>query len=100
MTPKKRKSYSKEFKLDVIQQSYRRDNIRQLSHDLGLTPELIYRWRREYKDDPELSFPGKGKEKLTSEQEELAKLKRENEDLRTERDILKKAIGIFSKKNG
>src|SRR6056297_1693538 len=96
-----RKSYSKQFKLDVIQQSYLRDNVRELATELGLRPALIYKWRGAYgAGSPEQSFPGKGVEKLTSEQAELQRIKAENAELRMERDILKKAIGIFGKTNG
>ncbi len=97
---KTRRSFSKEFKLDVITQSYQRENIKELATELGLRPELIYRWRSEYGTDPQRSFPGQGNLRHTPEEAELARLQRENADLRMERDILKKAIGIFSKKNG
>lgn len=96
-----RKSYSKQFKLDVIQQSYLRDNVRELATELGLRPALIYKWRAAYgAGSPEQSFPGKGVEKLTPEQAELQRITAENAELRMERDILKKAIGIFGKTNG
>ena len=96
-----RKSYSKQFKLDVIQQSYLRDNVRELATELGLRPALICKWRAAYgAGAPEESFPGKGVEKLTSEQAELQRIKAENAELRMERDILKKAIGIFGKTSG
>lgn len=97
---KTRKTYDKQFKLDVIQQSYRRENISELAEELGIRRETIYRWRREYKQAPDISFPGKGIVKQTPEEKELARIRRENADLRMERDILKKAIGIFSKKHG
>lgn len=96
----RRKTYTKAFKLDAIQQSYQRDNIRELADELGVIPDLVYRWRRQYEADPEISFPGHGNPKHTPEEAELARLQRENADLRLERDILKKAIGIFSKKHG
>lgn len=97
---KTRKSYSKEFKLDVIQQSYLRDNIRELASELGLRPALIYKWRAAYDGGSPDSFPGKGVEKVTPEQAELQRIKTENAELRLERDILKTAIGIFGKTNG
>lgn len=101
MTEKRtRRSFTKEFKLDVISQSYQRENIRKLADELGIRPELIYRWRSEYERTPEDSFPGKGNQVLSAEAQEVARLQRENAGLRMERDILKKAIGIFSKKNG
>jgi len=101
-TKKTRKKYSKEFKLDVIQQSYLRENIRELANELGLRPELIYKWRAVYEDrqPPEQQFPGNGVASLTPEQERVRKLEAENAELRLERDILKKAIGIFGKTNG
>ena len=95
-----RKSYTKQFKLDVIQQSYQRENIRELASDLGLTPALIYKWRAAYGARSTESFPGKGVESLTPEQAELRRLKNELAETRMERDILKKAIGIFGKTSG
>jgi len=97
-----RKQYSKEFKLDVIQQSYLRENIRELANELGLRPALIYKWRSAYeqRDSSDQQFPGNGVEKRTPEQEELRRVKAELAEARMERDILKKAIGIFGKRNG
>jgi transposase len=95
-----RKQYTKQFKLDVISQSYQRDNIRELATELGLAPALIYKWRAAYGADGPIAFPGQGVEKLTDEQAELKRLEHENADLRMERDILKKAIGLFSSRRG
>jgi transposase len=97
---KRRKTYSREFKMDVIQQSYVRESIGELAQELGIHPEMIYRWRREYEQGDQTSFPGQGVVRLSEEQKELERIKQENADLRMERDILKKAIGIFTKKNG
>lgn len=97
-----RKQYSKEFKLDVIQQSYLRENIRELANELGLRPALIYKWRSAYEQQgsSDQQFPGNGVVKRTPEQEELRRVKAELAEARMERDILKKAIGIFGKRNG
>ncbi|MEX1130396.1 MAG: transposase [Candidatus Woykebacteria bacterium] len=95
-----RKQYSKEFKLDVIQQSYLRENISELASELGLKPALIYKWRAACGTGSTESFPGKGVEKVTPEQAELRRLKSELAETRMERDILKKAIGIFGKTSG
>jgi transposase len=95
-----RKQYTKQFKLDVIAQSYQRDNIRELATELGLAPALIYKWRAVYGSDGPKAFPGNGIEKLTLEEAELRRLQQENADLRMERDILKKAIGIFTSRRG
>lgn len=63
---------------------------------MGVSPELIYRWRAEFRSSPELAFSGNGNKQLTEEQRELARLKRELDDVKMERDILKKAVSIFS----
>jgi len=96
----KRRTYSKQFKLDVIQQSYQRSNIRELADELGIDPGLIYAWRSKYKKQPQQAFPGKGIPSRTPDQKELAELKKELADVRMERDILKKAMGIFTTKSG
>ena len=66
-----------------------------VERDLGISNGLIARWRKALSKDAEHPFPGKGRQK--SDEEELRRLKRENEILRQERDILKKALAIFSK---
>lgn len=82
-----RRRYTKEFKLDVIAQSDQCSNIAQLAHDLGIRPELLYRWRSAYAQDPAGSFPGNGVPQQSPEAAELARLQRENAALRMERDI-------------
>ena len=95
-----RKTFTREFKLDVIQQSYHRENIRELATELGIQPALIYKWRSRYQASPQQSFPGRGVEALTPEEQKLHALQKENAQLRMERDILKKAIAIFSRGDG
>lgn len=91
-----RKSYSKEFKEKAVELSNIRGNAREIASELGIRSELLYRWRAEAKNSPRLAFGGNGKKQLTPEQEELARLKKKLADAEMERDILKKAVGIFS----
>ena len=91
-----RKKYSKEFKQKAIELSQVRGNVQDVSRDLGISADLIYRWRREFSKHPNLAFSGNGNVQLTEEQKELAKLKKELADVKMERDILKKAVSIFS----
>ena len=92
----KRRVYTKEFKEETIALVLNRGmSVSQVSKDLGIEASLLYKWLRQYKSDPEHSFPGKGHQK--PEDEELRKLKRELADVKEERDILKKAISIFTK---
>jgi len=67
---------------------------------IPLRPELIYRWRSEFAALEGKSFPGNGKKKMTEEESEIDRLQKELADIRMERDILKKAVGIFSKNDG
>ncbi|MBK9593195.1 MAG: transposase [Crocinitomicaceae bacterium] len=57
---------------------------------------MIYRWRKELGLNPSIAFAGNGKKQLTEEQKEIARLKRKLADMEMERDILKKAVSIFS----
>ena len=93
---KTRRTFTKEFKIDVVNQSENCDNISDLARDLGLHPQLVYSWRAEFKSDPARSFPGNGVEKQTPQEKKIAQLRRELADVKTQRDILKKAVGIFT----
>lgn len=93
MSRTKRK-FDRAYKLKAVELSYERSNIRQLAEELGIRVELIYRWRREFRDRKEASFPGKGKLAQTDSEKELALLRRQVKELRLERDILKKAVSI------
>jgi transposase len=94
MTNTKR-TYSREFKLEalgLVETSGK--SVRQIERHLGIGKGCLYRWRDEFKAEGIEAFPGRGR--LKPEEEELRRLKRENEILRQERDILKKAVAIFS----
>ncbi|SFU70433.1 transposase [Pustulibacterium marinum] len=97
---KERRHFTREFKINTVELSYTRDNIKELAHELNVRPELIYRWRSEFTSLQEHSFPGNGKAKMTEEESELARLKKELSEVKMECDILKKAVGIFSKSDG
>ncbi len=92
---KNRRQYTKEFKTEAVRlivEEGRR--ISELARELGIAENLLSRWKKksaEGKIDP---FPGKGR--LSPEDDELRQLRRENKRLRMERDILKKAVAIFS----
>ena len=97
---KKRRSYDREFKLRVVEKSYEVANIGHLAADLGIRPELIYRWRGEHNAHPEKSFPGNGKKAMTDLERENERLRKELADVQMEHAILKKAIAIFTKTDG
>jgi transposase len=93
----RRRRYDKQFKLDALRAVEASDrSVASVARDLGIHPNVLYKWREQFLADPNDSFPGKGK--LKPEDEELRKLRRENEVLKEERDILKKALAVFSRR--
>jgi transposase len=91
-----RKNYSREFKIEAVKLVTEAGNSQtQVASDLGVHPNTLCKWVQQYSERPQDAFPGKGHQ--LTEAEALRKLQRENERLRMERDILKKAVAIFSK---
>ena len=95
-----RRRFTREFKLNAVELSYTRSSIAELASELKVRPELLYRWRSEFGTYQGKSFPGNGKPLMTEEESEVARLKKELAEMRMERDILKKAVSIFSKNDG
>jgi transposase len=92
---KQRRKFDADFKRNAVLLSLQPDKTpTQVAADLNLGINVLSRWRREYLKDSNNAFPGNGKLKL--EDEELRRLRKENTDLKMERDILKKALGYFS----
>ena len=92
----RRRRFTREFKIETVKLiTSSEHSVTQVSDDMGIHPNTLYKWIRQYSDKPQEAFPGTGH--LTSEAEQIRQLKRENERLRMERDILKKAMAIFSK---
>jgi len=90
-----RKHIDKEFKIEAVRLASEPGNTQAgIERDLGISQGIISRWKRELNKNGEQAFPGKGH--LKPGDDELRHLKRENERLRRERDILKKAVAIFS----
>ena len=95
-TGKTRRSYGVEFKRDAVKLVINGGRSpREVAKGLGINENVLYRWIKQYREDPENAFPGNGN--LKPEDEELRRLRRELEDVKEERDILKKAVGIFSR---
>ena len=92
---KVRKRYSREFKLEALQLlETSGKSAAEIERDLGIGSGNLYRWKEKLAKDGQHAFPGHGR--LTPEQERIRQLERENTILRQQRDILKKAVAIFS----
>lgn len=95
---KTRRSFSKEFKLDAIalveEQGY---SVSEAARSLELSESLLRRWIKLHSDSGEQSFPGKGRQNLSPEQQRIRELEEENRKLKMEKEILKKATAFFAK---
>ncbi len=93
---KNQRTFTKEFKLEAVQlvQTSKKP-LAQIARDLGIADSTLHHWRKLFSEQGEQAFPGSGHQ--TPQEEEMRHLKRENDLLRQERDVLKKAIGIFSR---
>ncbi len=93
----RRRNFDRAFKVEAVRLiTEEKRKVAQVARELGIQANLLHRWKRQFTEDGGHSFVGKGH--LAPEQEELRRLRRENDDLREERDILKKAIAVFSKR--
>jgi len=93
---KKQQKYSKEFKLETIelaQTSGKNDS--QVERELGLSRGCLYNWRKEVQREGVQAFPGKGR--LKADDAYVRGLERELAIVQQERDILKKALAIFTR---
>ena len=89
-----RTKYDNEFKVMIVELLKSGIKTEQVGNDYGLNISMISRWKREYKT--KLGDFSK-KRILSTEEQELKALKKELRDVKEERDILKKAVSIFSK---
>lgn len=93
-----RRTFTAEFKREavalVVQQGL---SYSEAARRLGISDTLLHNWRRTLEAQGDQAFPGKGQQ--TALEAELTRLRRENEQLRMERDILKKATAFFAKES-
>lgn len=95
MSQRKVRKYDKEFKVNAVKlylESGR--SSKQISEELGIPTPTLVSWIEHHKTNGEQAFPGKGNIKPSDS--EVAQLRKELAIAREERDILKKALGIFS----
>lgn len=88
-----RKVYTQDFKVDAVKLVTERGMSRsRVARDLGIGTQTLRNWLHALAGEQPQTAPKNG-----TEAQQLADLRRENALLREERDILKKAVGIFSR---
>ena len=92
----RRKTYDRQFKLDAVSMVTKGGRkVREVAAEIGIDPNTLYHWKRELMKEGETAFPGKGN--LTAQEEEIRRLRRELEQAKEDREILKKALRYFSR---
>lgn len=93
-----RQKFPREYKIEAVRRVVEGgEGVAAIARDLGIRADTLYGWVRSFKAQPAEAFPGNGK--LTSQDEEIRKLRRELAATREERDILKKATVFFAKES-
>ena len=91
---KQKRKFEKQFKIDAVRLlETSGKTATAIASDLGIPRDALSRWKREFHEGNLKTFPGNGNPR----DEELSRKNREIADLKLERDILKKALAIFSK---
>ena len=94
-----RRQFDRGFKVDAVRLvSERGQRLSDVARQVGVTPKMLSQWRRQLEQHatPEQAFVGAGNDR----EAEVKQLKRRIALLEMERDILKKAIGIFAEPKG
>mgnify|MGYP001605991228 FL=1 len=86
------KRFDRDFKISAVKMVAEGGHtVAEVARSLGIHANQLYNWKKKFGDSGEKAFPGKGH--LT----EISALRKELREVQMERDILKKAVGIFSK---
>jgi transposase len=93
-----RRKYDSDFKRNAVLLSEDPDRtVASVARELGVNENQLYRWRQRLSVDGSRAFPGHGRQNLTPEQQRIRELEKTLVDVTMERDILKKAVAVFSK---
>jgi transposase-like protein len=88
----KKKRFDRDFKISAVKMITQEGHkASEAARSLGIHANQLYNWKKKYSDNGEKAFPGKG------HLAEISALRKQLREVEMERDILKKAVGIFSK---
>jgi transposase len=92
---RKRRVYTSEFKAEAVKLVTEKGySLAEAARSLGIHETLLRSWKLAVEKQGDQAFPGQGK--LPPFEEEIRRLRAENQRLRAERDILKKATALFA----
>ena len=91
------KTYTREFKFEAIRLMKETDRpASEIAMELGIRRNQLYKWAELFESQGQAAFKGRGRPRKEA-QAELTTLKQENERLREEVEILKKAAAYFAR---
>ncbi len=98
----KRRQFTLEFKVEAVRLANESAKpLSQVARELGIRPDMLRTWKRQAASRAGLlpgdAFPGNGN--LTSQHEEVRRLRRELEQTKQENAFLKKAAAYFAKES-
>lgn len=101
MRDKTYREYSEDFKLQALELLKRGDkSAGKIERELGITPGLLVKWRTRYQIQETAGIPAQiVPSDIEAARAEIRRLQKELANAEEERDILKKAINIFSRKS-
>ena len=92
---RKRRLYTPEFKAEAVKLVTEKGySVAEAARSLGIHDTLLRSWKQAVEKQGDQAFPGHGQ--LPPFEEEMRRLRAENQRLRAERDILKKATALFA----
>ena len=92
-----RRHFTEAFKSEAVRRTRESGRpVAQVARELGISDNVLYRWRTEQR---QVESQGRTRQGVRREQDELTRLKRENEMLRKERDFLQRAAAFFARES-
>ena len=92
-----RRQFTDAFKSEAVRLTRESGRpVAQVARELGISDNVLYRWQSEQQ---QVESQGRTRQAVRVEQDELTRLRRENETLRTERDFLKRAAAFFARES-
>src|SRR5580693_1458441 len=85
-----RRKFTREFKLAAVERLERGVSVAAVARACEVSPNVLHRWRREFRDGVDRSFPGLGKRK--PEESQVAELERKIGQQTLEIDFLKRVL--------
>ena len=92
-----RRQFTDAFKSEAVRLTRESGRpVAQVARELGISDNVLYRWRTERR---QVDSQGRTRQAVRTEQDELTRLKRDNETLRKERDVSQRAAACFARES-